>query len=150
VSGEDKAKEAKDAGADIVGGEEMINEIVSTGKIAFDIAVTTPDMMGKMAKAAKVLGPKGLMPSPKSETVTTNLAKTIGELKKGKVAYKNDDTANVHLSIGKASFDDAKLLQNYAAFMDALRRAKPASSKGVYIAGITMTSTMGPGVKVSA
>jgi len=150
VSNEAAEKEAKEAGADVVGGQEMIDAIAKTGKIDFEIAVTTPDMMPKMAKVAKVLGPRGLMPSPKSETVTTNLKKTIAELKKGKITFKSDDTANVHQIVGKASFGKEKLVENVTAFLDALRRAKPASSKGVYMGSITLTSTMGPGVKVSA
>jgi len=149
VGSAEKEKEARDAGADIVGGEELIAEIAKTGKYDFEIAVTTPDMMPKMAKAAKVLGPKGLMPSPKNETVTTNITKTIGELRKGKVAFKVDDTANLHQIIGKSSFTQEQLLENFTAMMDAVRKAKPATSKGVYILGITLTSTMGPGVKVS-
>lgn len=144
-----KEKEAKDAGADIVGNEETIAEIGRTGKIDFDVAVATPDMMPKLAKVAKILGPRGLMPSPKNETVTPNVGKAVEELKKGKVAFKNDDTANVHQAIGKASFTKEQLLENYAAFMDVLRRNKPSTSKGIYIKSVTLTSTMGPGVKVS-
>ena len=128
----------------------MINEIAKTGKYTFEVAVATPDMMPKMAKVAKVLGPKGLMPSPKNETVTTNIAKTVGELRKGRVAFKADDTANLHQVIGKASFSNEQLLENYTALIDAVRRAKPASSKGTYLEGVTLTSTMGPAVRVSA
>lgn len=146
----DAVAAAKEAGANIVGGEEIIEEIAKTGKIDFDIAVATPDMMPKLAKVAKILGPKGLMPSPKNETVTANVRKAVEELKRGRVAFKNDDTANVHQIIGKVSFDNVKLLENYTAFMDAIRRSKPSSSKGVYIAGITLTSTMGPGIRVNA
>ncbi len=144
----DKEKEAKDAGADLIGGEELVSQIVSTGKCDFDIAVATPDMMPKMAKAAKVLGPKGLMPSPKNDTVTAKVKETVAALKKGKVAFKNDDTANVHQVIGKASFASAQLVENFSALMDALRRAKPSSSKGTYLISVTLTSTMGPAVKV--
>lgn len=150
VSNADAEKEAKAAGAELVGGEELIAEIAKTGKYDFEIAVATPDMMPKMAKVAKVLGPKGLMPSPKNETVTTNLTKTIGELRKGKVAFKADDTANLHQVIGKASFSKEQLAENYAALMDAVRKAKPATSKGTYLLSVTLTSTMGPGVKVAA
>lgn len=149
VASAEKEKEAREAGADVVGGEELINEIAKTGKYDFEIAVTTPDMMPKMAKVAKVLGPKGLMPSPKNETVTTNITKTVGELRKGKVAFKVDDTANLHQMIGKASFTAAQLTENFTALMDAIRKAKPSTSKGVYLLGVTLTSTMGPGVKVS-
>ena len=150
VGTQDREKEAKDAGADLVGGEELIAEIAKTSKINFDVAVTSPDMMPKMAKIAKILGPKGLMPSPKNETVTTNLKKTIEELRKGKMTFKVDDTANIHQIIGKASFAKEKLLENFNAFMEAIRRAKPPSSKGVYLKRVTITSTMGPGITVSA
>ncbi|MEY4744285.1 MAG: ribosomal protein [Candidatus Parcubacteria bacterium] len=150
VGNAEKEKEAKEAGADIVGGEELINEIAKTGKYDFEVAVTSPDMMPKMAKVAKVLGPKGLMPSPKNETVTTNLTKTIGELRKGKVAFKADDTANLHQIIGKASFTKEQLADNLNALLEAVRKAKPPSSKGVYLVSVTLTSTMGPGIKVAA
>ena len=141
---------AKEAGANLIGGEELIEEIAKTGKVDFDIAVATPDMMPKLAKVAKILGPKGLMPSPKNETVTPNVAKAVGELKRGRVAFKNDDTANMHLVIGKVSFTKEKLLENYTAFMDTIRRSKPAASKGTYLVAVTLTSTMGPGVRVAA
>ncbi len=150
VANAEKEKEAKDAGADIVGGEELLAQIAKTGKYDFEVAVATPDMMPKMAKVAKVLGPKGLMPSPKNETVTTNIAKTVGELRKGKVAFKADDTGNIHQIIGKASFTNAQLLENFTALMDAVRRAKPPSSKGVYLVSVILTSTMGPAIKVTA
>ena len=150
VSTPDKEKEAKEAGAEIVGGEDLIAEIGKTGKIEFDIAVATPDMMPKLAKVAKVLGPKGLMPSPKNETVSPNIGKIVGELRRGKVAYKSDDTGNVHQIIGKASFPKENLVANFNAIMDAIRRSKPASSKGTYIQSVTLASTMGPGVKVAA
>lgn len=150
VSNAEAEKEAKDAGADIVGGTELIDEMAKTGKYNAEVFVTTPDMMPKMAKVAKVLGPKGLMPSPKNETVTTNLTKTIGELRKGKVAFKADDTANLHQVIGKSSFSKEQLSENYSTLMDAVRKAKPASSKGTYVMSITMTSTMGPAIKVAA
>ncbi len=149
VTGE-KAKEAKEAGADVIGAEELIDEIAKTGKFDFDVAVATPDMMPKLAKAAKILGPKGLMPNPKTETVSVNVKKMIEDLKKGKVSFKNDDTANVHVAIGKVSFDSAKLVTNAEAVLEALSKAKPASAKGVYYANVTLTSTMAPGVKVQA
>jgi large subunit ribosomal protein L1 len=149
VSSPEKEKEAKDAGAELVGGEELIAKIAQTSKIEFDIAVATPDMMPKLAKVAKILGPKGLMPSPKNETVTANIKKAVEELRRGRVAFKNDDTANVHQIIGKASFPKEKLMENFAAFMEAIRRAKPASSKGTYLHSVTLTSTMGPGIKVA-
>ena len=147
VSGE-KEKEAKEAGADQVGGEDLIDEIAQSGTIAFDVAVATPDFMPKLAKIAKILGPKGLMPNPKTDTVGTHVKKMVEELKKGKIAFKNDGTGNVHVTIGKASFDDAALLANAEAAIDALRRAKPASAKGTYFAHVTLTSTMGPGIMV--
>jgi len=143
-------KTAKEAGADLVGGKELIEEIKKTGKINFDIAIATPAMMKDLAQIAKILGPKGLMPSPKNETVTTNVAKTITEIKKGKVSFKNDDTANVHQTIGRVSLPTEKLLANFEALMAALRRAKPASSKGIFIKGVVICSTMGPGIKVQA
>lgn len=140
---------AQEAGADIVGGEALINEIASSGKIDFDVAIATPGVMPRLAKIAKILGPKGLMPNPKSDTVTTDVKKTIGELKRGKVTFKNDDTGNVHQIIGKVSFDTAKLLENFQTFLEALRRSKPASSKGVFMKSCTLTSTMGPPIRVA-
>ena len=142
-------KVAKEAGADFVYGEEEIKKIKDTGKIAFDIAIATPDMMPKLAPVAKVLGPKGLMPNPKTETVGTDVKKMITELKKGKVTYKTDDTGNVHVSVGKVGFDTAKLKENFTAFMDSLKKAKPSSTKGTYIKALYLTSSMGPSIKVS-
>lgn len=139
---------AKEAGADIVGTEEVIDRIIKTGKIDFDVAVATPAMMPKLAKAARVLGPRGLMPNPKTDTVGPNVAKMIEEQKGGKVAFKNDDTANVHVTVGKASFDAAKLAENIKAVLDAIRKAKPASSKGIYLKSSTVTCTMGPAIKL--
>lgn len=150
VATAEREKEAKDAGAALVGGEELIAEIAKTGKIEFDVAVATPDMMAKMAKIAKILGPRGLMPSPKSETVTTQIKKTVEELGKGKITFKNDDTANLHQIVGKASFTGEQLLGNFQAFMEAIRKAKPGSSKGTFIQSVTLTSTMGPGIRVAA
>src|SRR5512135_2209004 len=143
----DKEKEAKEAGADVIGTEEMIAEIAKTGKIDFDIAVATPDMMPKMAKVAKVLGPKGLMPNPKSDTVGTNVAKMVSELKKGKLAFKADDYGIVHTIIGKVSFDAKALVENYETLLEAMRKAKPSSSKGVYLKNVTVTTTMGPAIR---
>ena len=144
----DKEKDATDAGAELVGGEELIEQIAKSGKVDFDVAVATPDMMPKMAKVAKILGPKGIMPNPKTETVGTNVKKMVEELKKGKVTIKNDATANIHQSIGKASLDDAKLLENFTAVIEAIRKVKPASAKGTYIKSLTLTSTMGPAIMV--
>jgi len=149
IVSEGKIKEAQDAGADIVGGQELIDTIKASGKTDFDIAVTMPDMMPKLAVIAKILGPRGLMPSPRNETITTNLKKTIEELKKGKVNFKNDDTGNVHQAIGKVSFEDKALLENFETFVAAVKKAKPSSAKGVFIKNITLTSSMGPSVKVS-
>jgi large subunit ribosomal protein L1 len=144
----DKEKDAKDAGADIVGGEELIDELAKTGKINFEVAVATPDMMPKLAKVAKVLGPVGLMPNPKTDTVGANIKKLIEDVKKGKVAFKNDATGNIHQSIGKSSLDSKSLLQNLTTFVEAVNKVKPASAKGTYLKTVTLTSTMGPGIKV--
>jgi large subunit ribosomal protein L1 len=146
--GPDKEKEAKEAGADKIGGEELIQKIKQTKKFDFDIAVATPDMMKKLAPIAKILGPRGLMPSPKNDTITTDLKRTIGELKKGKISFKNDDTSNIHQLFGKISFDDNKILENYNVLLEAINKAKPAGQKGIYIKNISICSTMGPGVKV--
>jgi large subunit ribosomal protein L1 len=145
---EAKEKEAKEAGADIVGSEELIDEIAKTGKINFDVAVATPDMMPKMAKVAKILGPKGLMPNPKTETVGPNVKKLVEELKKGKIAFKNDATGNIHVAIGKASLEPAKLLENFTVLVEALKKNKPSTSKGTFIKSLTVTSTMGPGIRI--
>lgn len=146
----EKEKEAKEAGADFVYGEEDIKKLKDTGKIDFDVAVTTPDMMAKLAVVAKVLGPKGLMPNPKTDTVSPNVKKMIEELKKGKITFKNDDTANVHQLVGRASFTEAQLKENLAAFLDALSKAKPSTSKGTYIKTLVICSSMGPAIRISA
>ncbi len=144
-----KEEEAKKAGADIVGGNDLIAKIKQTGKIEFDIAVATPDMMKKLAPIAKILGPKGLMPSPKTETVTMDIAKVIGELKKGKAEFRSDDSGNVHISIGKISFDPEKLKENFIEFLRALKNSRPAASKGDFIKGAAVSTTMGPALKVN-
>ncbi len=146
----EKEKEAKDAGADLVGGEELVAQIAATNKIDFDVAIATPDMMPKLAKVARILGPKGLMPNPKTDTVGANIKAMVEDQKKGKVAFKNDDTANVHAIIGKVSFDEKKLLENLTAFMDALKKAKPSASKGNFIIKATIATTMGPAIVVNA
>lgn len=146
----EKEKEAKDAGADFIYGEEDIKKIKDTGKIEFEVAITTPDMMPKMAQIAKVLGPKGLMPNPKTETVGPSIKKMIEELKKGKVNFKNDDTSNIHQNIGKVSFGDKKIKENFEVFMEALKKAKPNTAKGTYIQSLTICTSMGPAIKVSA
>jgi large subunit ribosomal protein L1 len=146
--GSDKEKDAKEAGADIVGGEELIAEIITKGNIDFDVAVATPDMMPKLAKLARVLGPKGLMPNPKTDTVGPNVTKMVSDLKKGKVAFKNDDAGIIHQIIGKTDLDAAKLAENFAVFMSAVKKLKPPSSKGAYFKSLTITTSMGPGVPV--
>ncbi len=141
-------KEAKEAGADLAGAKELIDKIKKTGKTDFDIAVATPDMMKNLAPIAKILGTRGLMPSPKNETITTNIKKTVKELKGGKVAFKNDDTTNIHLLVGKVSFDDKKLVENIETFTDAVKKAKPVSAKGTFIQNASVSSSMGPGIKI--
>lgn len=147
--GQNSEKAAKEAGADFIYGEEDIKKIKNTGKIEFQIAVATPEMMPKLATAAKVLGPKGLMPNPKTDTVGTDLKKMIGELKKGKAAFKNDDTGNVHQVVGKVSFITEQLKENINALIDAIKRVKPNSTKGAYLQAVYLTSAMGPSVKVA-
>ncbi len=144
----DKAKEAKEAGADMVITEDDIENFKKSGKIEFDVAIATPDMMKNIAPLARTLGPKGLMPSPKNETITTDLKKSINELKKGKIAFKNDDTANIHQGIGKVSTDSKALLENYRTFLEAIKKSKPEASKGVFVKSLTICSSMGPGIKV--
>ncbi|KKW44812.1 MAG: 50S ribosomal protein L1 [Parcubacteria group bacterium GW2011_GWA2_56_7] len=147
VEPEDEPK-AKEAGADIVGGEELVAEITKSGKINFDVAVATPSMMPKIAKIAKTLGQKGVMPNPKTDTVGADVVKMIKEQKTGKVSIKNDATGNVHQLIGRVSFTDEQLLTNYEAFMTLLKRVKPSGQKGIYIQNVSMTTAMGPGIKV--
>ena len=146
---DDKAKAAKDAGAELIGNEELIEEIKKTSKTNFDIAVATPGMMPKLAAIAKILGQKGLMPNPKAGTIGPDIVKIIEELKKGKVAYKNDSQANVHILIGKMSFDDVKLQENFTTFLDSLKKSKPQSLKSTFIKNMSISSSMGPGIKVS-
>lgn len=147
---ESKQDEAKKAGADVVGGQELIDKI-KTGKLPeVDVLVATPDIMPKLAQAARVLGPRGLMPSPKTDTVTPDVEKAIGELKKGKESFKNDNTGNVHQIIGKASFDVEKLEDNFKVFIEAVEKCKTEAHKGKLIANVSVCSTMGPAVKVKA
>lgn len=145
---ENKIAEVKAAGADLVGGDELIAEIKKTEKTDFQVAVATPEMMKNLGQIAKILGTRGLMPSPKNETVSANPAKTVTEIKKGKISFKNDDTGNVHLTIGKISFEPAKLVENFKTVLDLIRKIKPAKTKGVYIKNTTISSSMGPGIKV--
>ena len=143
----EKVKEAEAAGADFVGSDEIVQKIQG-GWLDFDVAVATPDMMGTVGRLGKILGPRGLMPNPKLGTVTMDLQKPISEVKAGKVEYRTDKAGNVHVVIGKASFDAEKLQQNFQALMDTLIRVKPAAAKGQYIRSVTVSATMGPGVPV--
>ena len=145
----DKADIAEKAGADLVGAEEMIARIQNENFLDFDVCITSPDMMGQMGRVARILGPKGLMPSPKSGTVTMDIAKAVTETKAGKVEYRVDKTAIIHCPIGKKSFGEEKLLENFNALMEAIVKAKPAAAKGIYIKSVTTASTMGPGVKLN-
>ena len=144
---EDKAEEAKEAGADFVGAEDLA-EKVEAGEIEFDRCISTPDLMGIVGKLGKVLGPRGLMPNPKTGTVTSNVAKAVEEFKGGMVEYRTDKFGNVQVPIGKASFDEASLLANFETVIEELQRVKPSSSKGKYIKKVVVSSTMGPGVKI--
>lgn len=140
----------REAGADLAGGEELINDIKNTEKTYFDVAVADPAMMKTLAKIAKILGTRGLMPSPKNDTVSANPARAVADLKKGKVSFKNDDTANLHVAIGKLSFTNDQLKENFTAIVEAVKKVKPSSAKGTYIKNITLCSTMGPGIKTMA
>lgn len=144
-----KADEAKAAGADFVGSDEFVTKIQSEGWLDFDAVVATPDMMGTVGKLAKILGPKGLMPNPKTGTVTADVTKIIGELKAGKVEYRLDKQNLIHCPLGKASFSEDKLQENFDVLINAIVKARPQSLKGTYLKSITLTSTMGPGVKLS-
>lgn len=145
----DNADIAEKAGADIVGAEEIVAKIQNQNFLDFDVCITTPDMMGLVGRCAKILGPKGLMPNPKSGTVTTDVAKAIHDVKAGKVEYRLDKNNIVHVIIGKASFGKEKLAENFATVMQAIVKAKPAASKGTYLKTISLASTMGPGIKVN-
>ena len=144
-----KAAEAEAAGADFVGAEELVQKIQGENWFEFDIVVATPDMMGVVGRLGRVLGPKGLMPNPKSGTVTFDVAKAIDEIKAGKVEYRLDKTNIIHVPVGKVSFGAEKLSENFAALMDAIVKAKPAAAKGQYLRSVTVASTMGPGVKIN-
>ncbi|GIM46107.1 50S ribosomal protein L1 [Collibacillus ludicampi] len=144
----EKAKEAEAAGADYVGDEDLINKI-NQGWFDFDVVVATPDMMASVGKLGRVLGPKGLMPNPKTGTVTFDVKKAVEEIKAGKIEYRVDKAGNIHAPIGKVSFDTQKLLENFHTLIDALIKAKPAAAKGQYVRNVTLSSTMGPGIKVN-
>ncbi len=145
----DKVNEAEAAGADHVGGEELIPRIQNEGWLDFDVVVATPDMMGVVGRLGKVLGPKGLMPNPKAGTVTMDVAKAISDIKAGKIEYRLDKANIIHVPVGKISFEESKLQENFDALMEAIVKAKPAALKGQYLRSITLASTMGPGVKVN-
>jgi large subunit ribosomal protein L1 len=143
----DKAREAQEAGADLVGGEDLVAEVMK-GNIDFDAAVATPDIMSAVGKAGRVLGPRGLMPNPKAGTVTFDIGKAVRDIKAGKLEYRVDRQGNLHLVIGKRSFDDERLLDNYLAVVDEILRAKPAAAKGKYVRSATLSTTMGPGIRI--
>ena len=147
---EEREQEAKDAGADFVGGQDMVNKIQTENFFDYDVVIATPDMMGVVGRLGKVLGPKGLMPSPKAGTVTPNIAQAISEVKAGKIEYRLDKTNIIHCPIGKVSFGVEKLNENFAALIGAIIKAKPAAAKGQYIRSCVTASTMGPGVKINA
>ena len=146
----DKADEAVKAGADYVGAEEIVAKIQNENWLDFDVCITTPDMMGVVGRIARVLGPKGLMPNPKSGTVTMDVAKAINDVKAGKVEYRLDKTNNIHVIIGKVSFGKEKLVENYDALMTAILKAKPVAAKGQYVKNVTVATSMGPGIKLNA
>lgn len=145
----DKAREAEEAGADYVGAEEMVTKIQTENWFEFDVAVATPDMMGVVGKIGRVLGPKGLMPNPKSGTVTMDVTRAVNEIKAGKVEYRVDKTSIVHVPIGKVSFGVEKLNENLSTIMEAVIKAKPSAAKGTYLKSVVLASTMGPGIKVN-
>ena len=145
----EKADEAQAAGADFVGAEDLVAKIQQEGWLDFDVAVATPDMMGTIGRIARILGPRGLMPNPKSGTVTPDVTRAINEIKAGKVEYRVDRTSIVNVPVGKASFEAEKLNENISILMDAIVRAKPAAAKGTYLRSVTVSSTMGPGIKLN-
>jgi large subunit ribosomal protein L1 len=143
----DKAREAQEAGADVVGGEDLVDQVIK-GVIEFDAAVATPDLMSLVGKAGRVLGPRGLMPNPKTGTVTFDIGKAVRDIKAGKLEYRVDRQGNLHLVIGKKSFDEDRLVENYLAVVDEVLRAKPSTAKGRYLKSVTLSSTMGPGIRI--
>lgn len=144
----DKEKEALEAGADYAGGKELLDRIAK-GFFDFDVIVATPNMMGELGKLGRVLGPKGLMPNPKTGTVTMDVAKAVEDIKKGKVEYRVDKEGNINMLIGKTSFEDAQLVENFRAIYDVIAKARPAAVKGTYIKNLTLSTTMGPGIKIN-
>src|ERR1700676_108543 len=148
IASGDKQREATEAGADFVGGEDMVNKIQSEGWTAFDAVIATPDMMRSVGKLGKILGPRGLMPNPKTGTVTTDIANAVKEVKAGKVEFRVDKTGVIHVPVGKISFDQQKLVENANSLMSAVVKAKPAAAKGKYVKSVTICSTMGPGVSL--
>lgn len=144
----EKEAEAKEAGADIVGGEELITKLAQKGAIEFDVAVATPKIMPKLSKLAKLLGPRGLMPNPKTDTLGTNVKKMVSEQKAGKESFKNDKTANIHQIFGRASFEDAQLIENLNVLVETIKKLKPVSAKGIYIKNASISTTMGPGISI--
>jgi len=146
--GPEKEKEAKEAGADLVGGKELIEKIKQTKKIDFDLAIASPEIMKELTPIAKILGPKGLMPSPKTGTLTENIKEAIKEIKKGKTSFKNDEGGNLHQVIGKVSWQKEKIIANFKIFLEAVRKAKPPKTKGLYIQKLVICSTMGPGIRI--
>ena len=147
ASGE-AAEQARAAGADIVGAEDLVKRIQDESFLDFDLAIATPDLMGQVGRLGRVLGPRGLMPNPKTGTVTTDVGRAVTEFKGGRVEYRTDKVGNVHVPIGKVSFDKAQLMENFRAVVDEIQRVKPAAAKGRYIRSVTLSSTMGPGVKI--
>jgi len=145
----DAARAAEEAGADVVGADDLVNRIANEGFLDFDLAIATPDLMGQVGRLGRVLGPRGLMPNPKTGTVTPDVGRAVAEFKGGKVEYRTDRHGNVHVPVGKASFTVENLTLNYAAVLDEILRAKPAAAKGRYIKGISASSTMGPGVRIA-
>ena len=147
-AGGDKQLEAEQAGAEVVGGQELVEKLASGGEIGFDVAIATPDMMPRVGRLGRLLGPRGLMPNPKAGTITRDVARTVQEFKGGKIEYRNDRYGNIAAPIGKASFDEARLHDNLAALVGEVIRVKPAAAKGTYLQNLSLSSTMGPGVKV--
>ncbi len=144
----EKAKEAEQAGADFIGEEDLVNQ-VNQGWLDFDVVIATPDMMGQVGKLGRILGPRGLIPNPKTGTVTFDVAKAVEEVKAGKIEYRADRSGNVHAPIGKVSFDTEKLVENYQVLADTIMKAKPAAAKGQYVKSATVSSTMGPGISIN-